>query len=166
MNLTVTSTGFEYQTCHIIVALKILAHIHHDFQEPVSIVIEEEAYPYSIKITIPSIGVDWFPSIEAVYADKFETHIPIEQACAKIKELTSPRVDQPAPARTAAEIQWREVNEHHWVGREYSVEYRGSGGWAAYCGSDRLGDHYLFPTLEAAKKACQDHKQGRLEELL
>lgn len=76
---------------------------------------------------------------------------------ARILKLDTPR---------AAEIQWKEVNEHHWVGREYSVEYRGSGGWAAYCGSDRLGDHYLFPTLAAAKKACQDHKQERLEELL
>ena len=88
---------------------------------------------------------------------EFTGHESHWEIAARILKLDKPR---------AAEIQWREVNEHHWVGREYSVEYRGSGGWAAYCGSDRLGDHYLFPSPEAAKKACQDHKQERLEELL
>ena len=67
----------------------------------------------------------------------------------------------------AAEIQWRElVTGDTYTGDGYQIEYRGHGGWAAYCGSARIGDHHLFPTLEAAKKACQDHKQNRLEELL
>jgi hypothetical protein len=80
------------------------------------------------------------------------------EAVARILKMDKPK---------AAEIQWREANEFHHVGEGYSVEKFAELGWAVYFGSDRIHDRSnFFTTLEAAKQACQDHKQGRLEELL
>lgn len=86
-------------------------------------------------------------------ADDFRFEI-----AARILKLDKPR---------AAEIQWRELitGDAHAGGGGYLIEQRGAAGWAAYFQGSRFEDR-LYPSLEAAKKACQDHKQGRLEELL
>jgi hypothetical protein len=97
-------------------------------------------------------------------------HKDWERLAQRIDELfpaNTPEVDQLTPAPRAAEIQWRELitGDAHAGEGGYLVEQRGSAGWAAYFQSSRFEDR-LYPTLEAAKQACQDHKQGRLEELL
>lgn len=104
MNLKVTAFGFLPETCELITALEILAHIHQDFKGEVSLVVNQEDYPNTTHIKIPYIGIDWFACMDCVCEDNYEVRIPIEEACAKIRELTSPKVDQPAPkARTAAD---------------------------------------------------------------
>lgn len=73
----------------------------------------------------------------------------------------------------AAEIQWKdrgadEVFRYESDCGNYLIEKCEGGGYKAYYEfSDyHREDPWFRDTLEAAKQACQDHKQNRLEELL
>jgi len=162
-------------------AFEVLSCVHHEFKGEVVLSVEGDS-DLGISIQIKDVGVDWSMGLSRVYeSHDIDEEIPMEEAKTRIRELTSPKVDQPAPAPKAAEIQWEEdsyppepeVNlpcQQEWQSEcgFYIVQLKGYDYHAVYEEGDyhREADLGYHPTPEAAKEACQDHKQKRLEDLL
>lgn len=184
MNLTVRTelkqgSESEGTAIALINALNLVAAVHPDFKGNVSVSAENLDGQTLVSFDIDSLQVNWGLGLSTVY-ENGELLMPIEfeEAKTRIRELTSPKVDQPAPNEPkAAEIQWSEphvdseTNLHFILGGGYKVEQFMSGGKIYYRAQfhDRpwdlgyLGQHDSF---EDGQAACQAHKQRRLNELL
>lgn len=110
----------EGTVLELVNGLRLVAAVHPDFKEEVMFSVENEDYPTVVSIQIESLGVNWSVGMSHAFEDwTIVKSMPIDEACAKIKELTSPRVDQPAPARTAADVKLGEYVWHFWGGTKY-----------------------------------------------
>jgi hypothetical protein len=93
----------EGTVLELINAMRLVAAIHPDFKEGVCLSIESADCPTTVCVEIDSLKVNWLIGLSHAYEDwEMLKGMPTEQACAKIKELTSPRVDQPAPDQSAS----------------------------------------------------------------
>lgn len=183
MNLTVRAEikqGDESEGTAIalINALHLVAAVHPDFKGKVSVSAENLDGQTLVSFDIDSLQVNWGLGLSNVYGnEELLKPIPMEEAKTRIRELTSPKVDQPAPDEPkAAEIQWRDwlvigANSLCYSTCEsYMLQRHVDGSTSAYyLGGDRrelLEDVATGIREERLYTACQAHKQRRLNELL